>query len=52
MRLKWAKIKQKLSNTLRLNFCGLKIVNFLHPRYHTKIAEDLQKMCHKQVCLC
>ena len=24
------KIKQKLSNTLRLNFCSLKIIRFLH----------------------
>ena len=35
-RLKLAKIKQKVSNTLRLNFCFLKIARFLHPSYHSK----------------
>ena len=28
------KIKQMLSNTLRLNFFYLKIIVILHPRYH------------------
>ena len=41
-RLKLAKkIKQKLSNTLRLNFLYLKIIRFLHPRYQPKIIEDI-----------
>ena len=31
------KMKQMLSNTLRLNFCYLKIIHILHPRYHQKI---------------
>ena len=31
------KIKQKLRNTLRLNFRYLKIIRFPHPRYHPKI---------------
>ena len=37
----WQKIEEKLSNTLRLNFCYLKITHFLHPpstnhRRHSK----------------
>ena len=33
----WTLLTQwKLSNTLRLNFCHLKIIRFLHPRYHPK----------------
>ena len=35
--LNWQKFKQMLSNTLRLNFCYLKIVHILHLRYHPKI---------------
>ena len=29
--------KQMLNNTLRLNFCYLKVIHILHPRYHPKI---------------
>ena len=36
-RLRLAKIKQKLGNTLRLNFCYLKIMWVLHPWYHPKL---------------
>ena len=36
-------IKQKLSNTLRLNVCYLKIIYFLHPYYHLKITRDILK---------
>ena len=36
-RLQLAKNKQKLSNTLRLNIGYLKIIHYLHPRYHPKI---------------
>ena len=32
----WQKVKQILSNTLRLNFCFLKIILTLHQRYHPK----------------
>ena len=35
------KIKQNLSNTLRLNFCCLKIIHFLQPRYHQKIIGNV-----------
>ena len=41
------KIKQKLSNTLRLNFRYLKIIHFLHPRYHPKIIGDTLKNVSK-----
>ena len=41
------KIKEKLSNTLRLNFWFLKIIPFLHPRYHPKITRDILKMYQK-----
>ena len=43
-RLKLAKkIKQKLSNTLKLNFLYLKFVSLLHPRYHLKMIGDILK---------
>ena len=41
------KIKHKLSNTLRLNFRYLKIIRFLHPRYHPKIIGDNLKIVQK-----
>ena len=41
------KNKQKLSNTLRLNFPYLKIIRFLHSRYHPKIVEDILKNVQK-----
>ena len=53
-RLKLAKkIKHKLSNTLRLNFCYLKITYFLHLHYHPNIIGDILKKCAKikSVCL-
>ena len=37
------KIKQVLSNTLRLGFCYLKIIHSLHPRYHPKIIGHILK---------
>ena len=37
------KSKQNLSNTLRLNFCFLKISHFLHPCYNRKIVEHIPK---------
>ena len=36
VRLKSGKIKQMLSNSRELNFCYLKIIHNLHPRYHPK----------------
>ena len=44
-RLKLAKIKPKLFNILRLNF--LKIISFLHPRYHPKIIGHILKSVQK-----
>ena len=38
------KIKQELSNTLRLNYGYLKIIHFLHPRYHPQIIDLGQDM--------
>ena len=46
-----AKIKQKLSNNLRLNFCYLKIIRLFHPRYHSKTIGDILKCTRKQVYL-
>ena len=37
------KIKQKLNNTLRLNFWFLKMIRFLHRCYHPKIMGDIPK---------
>ena len=39
----WLKIKQKLSNTLRLNFCYLKIKLFVHPPEDPKIIGHILK---------
>ena len=43
----WQKIKQMLSNTLRLNFRYLGIIYILHPRYHPKVIEDILKKVQK-----
>ena len=32
----WQKINQMLNNTVRRNFCHLKIIHILHTRYHPK----------------
>ena len=49
-RLKSAE-KQMQSNTLRLNFCYLKIIHILHPRYHPKIIGHVPKIS-KRTSLC
>ena len=41
-RLKLAKKEQMLSNTLRLNFCYLKIIHILHSRCHPEIIYILK----------
>ena len=41
--------KKAKSNTLRLNFCFLKIIRFLYPCYRSKIVGNVQKT--KWVCL-
>ena len=40
-----------LGDTLRLNFCYLKIIHFLHPRYHSKIIGDILKKCTENECV-
>ena len=41
----------KLSNTLRVNFCYLKIIHFLHPFYHPTLIWDIAKIVQKtSVC--
>ena len=53
IRLKLEKsIKQKLSNTLRLSFCYLKIIHILYPRYHPKVMVDILKNKPKDMNLC
>ena len=43
------KIRQILSNTLRLNFCYLIIIHILHPHYHAKIIGYTLKIS-KRAC--
>ena len=38
----------QVGNTLRLNFCFLKIIHILHPRFHPKTRKNTQK--NKCVC--
>ena len=44
--------KQKLINTLRLNFCYLKIIRFLHICYHLKIVGHILKNLLKKKYIC
>ena len=41
-----------LSNTLRLNFCYLKIISILHPHYHPKIIGYTLKIKQNNKCVC
>ena len=47
LKLEKKKIRQKLSNTLRLNLHNLKIINFHHPRHHAKIIGNVLKNVQK-----
>ena len=47
-RLKLTKNQTKAKQNQRLNFCYLKIIPFIHPRYHTKIIGDILKNVQKQ----
>ena len=47
----WPKIKQMLSNTLRLNFCYLKI-QVIHSHYHPKKLGHILKNKQKNKCVC
>ena len=40
-----------LSNTLRLNFCFLKMIQILHPRYHPKKMGHILKNKQKNKCV-
>ena len=46
-RLKLVKKQAKAKNTLKLNFCYLKIIRFFHPRCHPKIIADILKKVPK-----
>ena len=50
----WQKINQMLSNTLRLNFCYLKIIYTIHPYCHPKIIVHILILKNKQKnrCVC
>ena len=48
----WQKIEQMLSNTLRLNFCYLKIIHILHPRYHPNIIGYIVKNKQRNNSVC
>ena len=51
-RLKLAKNQENIKQHLRLNFCYLKIIHILHPRYHPKITGHIiRKYANEQVCL-
>ena len=50
-RLKLTKIKQMLSDTLRLNFCYLKMIHILHPHYHPKLIGHILKIKQKNKCV-
>ena len=41
-----------LNNTLRLNFCYLKIIHILHPSYHSKIIKYIAKNKKKNKYVC
>ena len=41
-----------LSNTLRLNFCYLEIIDILHSRYHPNIIGHILKNKEKNTCVC
>ena len=45
------KVKQTLCNTLRLDFCYLKIIQVLHPPYHPKIIGHILKNKQKNNCV-
>ena len=45
-------MKEKLSNTLSLNFSYLRGIRFLHPRYHPKVIGHIKNNVHKYKCGC
>ena len=51
-RLKFAKNKQMLSITLRLDFCYLKIIHIINLPYHPKIIGHILKNKQNNKCVC
>ena len=45
-------MKEKLSNTLRLNFSYLRGIRFLHPCYHPKEIGHIKNNVQKYKCGC
>ena len=45
-------MRQILSNTLRLNFCYLKIIHILHQRYHPEVIGHILKSKQNNKCVC
>ena len=43
---------QEAKVELRLNFCYLKIIHFLHPCYHPKLISDILKKRAKSKGIC
>ena len=41
-----------LRSTMRLNYCYLKIIHILHPRYHQKIIGHILKHKQENKCVC
>ena len=41
-----------LSSNLRLNFCCVKIIHIVHPRYHPKIKVHILKNKQNNKCVC
>ena len=50
-RLKLAKNQAKTKQHPGADFCYLKIIHFLYPRYHPRIIEDILKKYEKHVRL-
>ena len=48
----WQKIKQMLSNTLRLNFWYLETIHIHHPGHHPNIIGHTLKNKQKNKCVC
>ena len=52
VRLKFAKSKQMLSITLKLDFCYLKIIHIINIPYHPKIIGHILKNKQNNKCVC
>ena len=45
-------IQQKLTSNLKLNFCYMKTIHFLHSCYHPKLIYNILKNLPKTKCVC